>query len=63
MSAKIAALSISDTASSIGISRSKLYDLIKVGRGPRVAKIGRRSVVLLTDRDAWIQGLVGRVAA
>lgn len=49
------ALSISATARSIGIGRSTLYSLIAQGRGPRVTKINRRSVILTSDRDAWLR--------
>jgi predicted DNA-binding transcriptional regulator AlpA len=63
MSAQIAAQSIPDTASSAGISRSMLYEMIKEGRGPRVVKLGRRSVVLIADRDSWLQSLAKEVAA
>jgi hypothetical protein len=59
MSALIAAQSISATAESIGISRSKLYELIKEGRGPRVLSIGRRRVVLVEDRDLFLRSLAG----
>lgn len=54
-SAEPVALSISATAESVGVSRSKLYSLISEGRGPRVTKIGRRSVILTADRDAWLR--------
>lgn len=49
------ALSICATAESCGISRATLYNLIAQGRGPRVTKIGRRSVILIADRDAWLR--------
>jgi predicted DNA-binding transcriptional regulator AlpA len=62
MSPPIAAQSIPDTATSAGISRSMLYQLIQEGRGPRVARIGRRSVVLIEDRDRWLQSLVCNTA-
>jgi predicted DNA-binding transcriptional regulator AlpA len=53
----IAALSIRDTAESAGISRSTLYQLIAQGRGPRVLKINRRSLILIDDRDRWLRNL------
>lgn len=57
------ALSIAATADSIGIGRSTLYQLIKDGRGPLVKKIGRRSVVMISDRDAWLASLNTNAAA
>jgi predicted DNA-binding transcriptional regulator AlpA len=51
------ALSVSATAESIGISRSQLYQLIKEGKGPQVTKIVKRTVILITDRDAWLKTL------
>jgi excisionase family DNA binding protein len=57
------ALSILDTAELIGISRSTLYELIKEGRGPRVVKIGCRSLILADDRESWLQSLAERAAA
>jgi predicted DNA-binding transcriptional regulator AlpA len=62
MSLPIAALSIRDTAESSGISRSTLYELIAQGRGPRVLKINRRSLVLIEDRDRWLRDLVEEAA-
>lgn len=49
------ALSISATAESCGISKSTLYSLINSGRGPRVMRVGRRRVILIADRDAWLR--------
>lgn len=57
MSLAIAAQSIPDVAASTGISRSTLYQLIQHGRGPRAVRVGRRLVVLVEDRDKWLQGL------
>jgi predicted DNA-binding transcriptional regulator AlpA len=57
MSAAIAAQSIAETATASGISRSMLYALIREGRGPRVVKIKKRSIVLIEDRDQWLRSL------
>jgi len=53
----VAATSIPQLAASIGISRSKLYEMIQRGEGPPVVKLGRRTVVLVEDGRAWIEGL------
>jgi predicted DNA-binding transcriptional regulator AlpA len=58
----VAALNIRDTAESAGISRSTLYALIAQGRGPRVLKINRRSLVLIEERDRWLRNLVEEAA-
>jgi predicted DNA-binding transcriptional regulator AlpA len=59
----VAAQSVTDAAESAGISRSLLYRLIAEGKGPRVRKIGRRSVVLVEDRDSWLRSLVPDAAS
>jgi predicted DNA-binding transcriptional regulator AlpA len=62
MSPPIAALSIRDAAETSGIGRSTLYELIAQGRGPRVLKINRRSVILIEDRDRWLRSLARETA-
>lgn len=62
MSGQIAAQSIGETASAVGIGRTTLYRMIKDGRGPRTTRIGDRRVVLLTDRDAWLRSLAETAA-
>lgn len=51
------AYSLQECARSIGIGRSTLYELIKQGKGPRVVKIGRRSLILSEDFETWSQSL------
>lgn len=63
MSPTIAALSVADAAASAGVSRALLYQLIKDGRGPRVTKIGHRSVITIEDRDAWLRNLSQKAAS
>lgn len=53
----IAATSIPELAASIGISRSKIYEMIANGEGPPVVKLGRRAIVLVEDAATWIAGL------
>lgn len=63
MSSAIAAMSIADAAASTGVSRSQLYKLIREQRGPRITKIGGRSVILIKDRDEWLRRLSQEAAA
>ena len=46
-----------DTAAMCGIGRSTMCELIARGAGPRVTKIGRRSVILTADAEIWIRNL------
>jgi predicted DNA-binding transcriptional regulator AlpA len=62
LTANPVALTVADAAASAAISRSLFYKLLKEGRGPKVTKIGRRSVVLVADRDAWLASLAGVAA-
>ena len=51
------ALSIPELCAEIGISRAHFYNLTKAGGGPRVTKVGSRSVVLVDDARAWLKSL------
>lgn len=51
------ALSVSEAAKAAGISRATLYQEIADGRGPRVAKIRRRTVVTLEALTEWLRSL------
>jgi predicted DNA-binding transcriptional regulator AlpA len=57
------AASIADTAAALGIGKTTLYDMIRGGTGPRTIYIGRRRVILLEDRDAWLAALRDRPQA
>lgn len=46
-----------EAAEQAGISRAQLYIYIRNNVGPRVTKIGRRSVILHEDLQAWLRGL------
>ena len=50
------AFSLADAASAIGIGRSTLHELIATGKLP-VRKLGRRSLVLREDLEAYLQSL------
>jgi predicted DNA-binding transcriptional regulator AlpA len=51
---------IDDFASEIGVSRAYLYRLIKNGRGPRVTKIGRKSVIQTKHGIEWLAAHVAK---
>ena len=53
------ALSINQAAERAGIGRGLLYKLIAEKRGPRLTKIGRRSVILAESLWEWLVELEG----
>jgi excisionase family DNA binding protein len=50
------AYSIAELAKVAGVGRSFLYEEIKGGR-LKLKKAGRRSLVLIADAQAWLDGL------
>ena len=50
------AFSLADAASAIGVGKSTLHELIATGK-LRVRKLGRRSLVLREDLEAYVQSL------
>ena len=50
------AFSLADAASAIGVGKSTLHELIATGKLP-VRKLGRRSLVLREDLEAYVQSL------
>ena len=50
------AFSLADAASAIGVGKSTLHELIATGKLP-VHKLGRRSLVLREDLEAYVQSL------
>jgi excisionase family DNA binding protein len=50
------AFSLADAASTIGVGKSTLHELIATGKLP-VRKLGRRSLVLREDLKKYLQGL------
>ena len=52
------AFSISEVSQVSGISRTRIYEEIKE-KNLRVAKCGRRTLVLAEDLDMWLRSLRG----
>jgi predicted DNA-binding transcriptional regulator AlpA len=57
VSTSVKALSIDEAAAVCGISKSGLYAKIAANAGPRLTKIGARTLVLSDDLNAWIFGM------
>jgi excisionase family DNA binding protein len=55
------AFTLTDAASAIGVGKSTLHELIATGKLP-VRKLGRRSLVLREDLEAYLQALPTRRA-
>lgn len=53
---KPVAYSVSDILRMVGISRTTFYQLVKSG-GIKVRKVGKRSIILSEDLEAWLQHL------
>jgi excisionase family DNA binding protein len=49
------AYSVPESAKLIGISRAKLYEEIAAGTGPRVVKIGRRTLITIAALNEWLR--------
>ena len=47
----------------IGISKSQLYVLVAKGEGPRITKLGRRSVILADDGKDWLRQMRAKTDA
>jgi excisionase family DNA binding protein len=48
-------LTISQVADRLGLSRAKVYSLLKKGQGPPVIHFGRSTRVSLTSLRRWIE--------
>lgn len=46
-------ISVSDFCRAHGISRAMFYKLTKEGRGPRTAKVGRRTLISQEAAEEW----------
>jgi len=55
------AMSLDEAAKYVGIGKTTLYGLTRTGK-VRLLKVGRKSVVLTADLDAFVDGLVQQVA-
>lgn len=53
MTANTAAQSVNDFCRANGISRSLFYKLQRQGKGPRLMRIGRRTLVSAEAADEW----------
>lgn len=49
--------SISKSAEQIDVGRSTIYKAIKEGWGPKITKIGRRSIIQTEDLQDWLRAL------
>lgn len=47
----------------VGLQRTKIYDLVREERFPAPRKIGRASVWLQPEVEAWMQGVANGQAA
>lgn len=50
------AYTVPEFLSVYGIGRTKFYDLVKKGQLP-IKKVGKRSLVIKADADAWLNSL------
>jgi predicted DNA-binding transcriptional regulator AlpA len=48
-------LNINEACKIAGISRAMLYKLLKLKKGPRITKIGRRSFVSSDALETWLK--------
>jgi len=55
--AELDATSLVECAQLSGLSKSYIYELRAQGLGPRVRKLGKRTIVLREDRLAWLASL------
>lgn len=49
------AISITDFARSVGISRRSFYTLLERGEGPPTIRIGRRRLIRREAAEAWLR--------
>lgn len=46
-------LTVREFCQSHRVSKTLFYALLRAGRGPRVTKLGRRSLVTIEDAESW----------
>ena len=51
------ALSLAEASTVAGISRSRMYQLLADGTGPRSLRIGRRHLIRLAALNEWLADL------
>ena len=49
------AYSLAELAGATGIGKTLIYEEIKAGRGPRLTKIGSRSLVMEQEARRWLE--------
>lgn len=57
------ALSVQEFCRAHDISRATFYNLCRDGVGPRVMKVGRRTLISVAAGREWREGLEERIAA
>jgi excisionase family DNA binding protein len=60
MEQKKRALSVKEAAQAAGIGRTTLFEEIRQGR-ITARKVGRRTIIVIEDLDAWLKSLPTRV--
>ena len=55
-------MSVAEFCRDHGISRALFYELLKDGRGPTVAKVGRRTLISSEAAEAWRRRMEGHAA-
>lgn len=50
-------LTINDACTIAGISRAMLYKLWRIGKGPALIKIGRRTFISSTSLEEWLKSI------
>ncbi len=50
---QLAAYGVDEFCAAHGISRAKFYDLLKIGKGPRVMKVGTRTLISREAAADW----------
>lgn len=50
------AMSVPDAGRAVGLSRSRMFELVREGAIP-VRKCGKRSVILTADLTTWLESL------
>ncbi len=58
-----AALSVAEFCREHGISRGLFYSLLREGRGPRVIKAGRRTLISQEAAEDWRRRMEGATQA
>lgn len=49
------AYSVLEFAKATGLSKTFLYEQIKTGQGPRLTRVGRRTLITVEDAQNWLR--------